>query len=85
MWERGKGTERGGGAWLEDNADNDIQYGQCGGSYYSGSTVCASGLTCTYDNAEYSYVRLPPSLFVLLSYADLLSVLLVRMIWWEFH
>lgn len=30
------------------------QYGQCGGTGYSGSTTCASGYTCTYVNAYYS-------------------------------
>lgn len=30
------------------------QYGQCGGTGYSGSTVCASPYTCTYQNAYYS-------------------------------
>lgn len=30
------------------------QYGQCGGTGYSGSTVCASPYTCTYENAYYS-------------------------------
>ena len=30
------------------------KYGQCGGSTYSGCTVCASGSTCTYSNAYYS-------------------------------
>ncbi|OKL57012.1 putative mannan endo-1,4-beta-mannosidase F [Talaromyces atroroseus] len=29
-------------------------YGQCGGSGYSGSTVCISGYVCTYENAFYS-------------------------------
>ena len=30
------------------------KYGQCGGEGYTGSTVCASGSTCTYSNAWYS-------------------------------
>lgn len=30
------------------------KYGQCGGSGYTGSTVCAAGSTCTYSNAYYS-------------------------------
>ncbi|KAG9029160.1 hypothetical protein FRB95_005618 [Tulasnella sp. JGI-2019a] len=29
-------------------------YGQCGGINYTGSTVCASGSVCTYQNAYYS-------------------------------
>jgi len=29
-------------------------YGQCGGSGYTGSTVCASPYVCTYSNAYYS-------------------------------
>lgn len=29
-------------------------YGQCGGSTYNGCTVCASGSTCTVQNAFYS-------------------------------
>lgn len=29
-------------------------YGQCGGNGYSGSTVCASPYTCTYQNDYYS-------------------------------
>ncbi|KAG6823535.1 hypothetical protein H0H92_009880 [Tricholoma furcatifolium] len=29
-------------------------YGQCGGTGYTGPTVCASGSTCTYSNAYYS-------------------------------
>jgi len=31
-----------------------MKYAQCGGSGYTGSTVCASGSTCTYSNAWYS-------------------------------
>lgn len=30
------------------------KYGQCGGSGYTGCTVCASGSTCTSQNAYYS-------------------------------
>jgi hypothetical protein len=30
------------------------KYGQCGGEGYTGSTLCASGSTCTYSNAYYS-------------------------------
>lgn len=30
------------------------QYGQCGGSGYTGCTICASGSTCTAQNAYYS-------------------------------
>ncbi|KAI1875005.1 uncharacterized protein JN550_002434 [Neoarthrinium moseri] len=30
------------------------KYGQCGGSGFSGCTVCASGSTCTYSNDYYS-------------------------------
>lgn len=30
------------------------RYGQCGGSGYSGSTACASGLSCTKSNDYYS-------------------------------
>jgi len=30
------------------------KYGQCGGTGYSGPTVCAAGSTCTYSNAYYS-------------------------------
>lgn len=30
------------------------EYGQCGGTGYTGSTTCASGYTCTYVNAYYS-------------------------------
>ena len=30
------------------------KYGQCGGSGWTGCTVCASGSTCTYSNAYYS-------------------------------
>jgi endo-1,4-beta-xylanase len=29
-------------------------WGQCGGSGWTGPTVCASGYTCTYSNAWYS-------------------------------
>lgn len=28
-------------------------YGQCGGTGYTGSTVCAAGATCTSYNAYY--------------------------------
>ncbi|KAH7339604.1 glycoside hydrolase superfamily [Rhizoctonia solani] len=31
-----------------------VQYGQCGGTGYTGSTVCDSGLTCVYQNDYYS-------------------------------
>ncbi|KAI0043182.1 carbohydrate-binding module family 1 protein [Auriscalpium vulgare] len=30
------------------------QYGQCGGTSYTGSTTCASPYTCTYSSAYYS-------------------------------
>ncbi|RDW91789.1 hypothetical protein BP5796_01183 [Coleophoma crateriformis] len=30
------------------------EWGQCGGSGFAGSTTCASGLTCTYQNDWYS-------------------------------
>jgi len=30
------------------------QYGQCGGTGYTGSTTCASGFTCTYSNEYFS-------------------------------
>lgn len=30
------------------------EWGQCGGTGYSGSTVCDSGLVCTYQNDWYS-------------------------------
>jgi Fungal cellulose binding domain len=30
------------------------KYGQCGGIGYTGSTVCATGSTCTYSSAYYS-------------------------------
>jgi len=30
------------------------KYGQCGGTGYTGCTVCASGSTCTYSNDYYS-------------------------------
>ncbi|KAG9002018.1 hypothetical protein FRB94_004168 [Tulasnella sp. JGI-2019a] len=30
------------------------EYGQCGGTGYTGSTVCASPYTCTYSSAYYS-------------------------------
>lgn len=30
------------------------QYGQCGGIGYTGSTVCASGFTCTVSSEYYS-------------------------------
>ncbi|KAL6689915.1 carbohydrate-binding module family 1 protein [Trichoderma pleuroticola] len=30
------------------------KYGQCGGQGWAGPTVCASGSTCTYQNAYYS-------------------------------
>ena len=29
------------------------KFGQCGGSTYSGSSVCASGTKCTYSNEFY--------------------------------
>lgn len=29
------------------------KYSQCGGLYYTGSMVCATGSTCTYNNAYY--------------------------------
>ena len=38
---------------------NYVQYGQCGGSYYSGSTYCAPPYVCTYDDPEFSQVSLP--------------------------
>ncbi|KAG9020531.1 hypothetical protein FRB95_004001, partial [Tulasnella sp. JGI-2019a] len=30
------------------------RYGQCGGTGWTGGTVCASPYTCTYSNAYYS-------------------------------
>jgi endoglucanase len=30
------------------------KWGQCGGNGYTGSTICASGSTCTYSNPYYS-------------------------------
>lgn len=35
------------------------KYGQCNGQTYSGSMVCANGLTCTYKDAYYSQVSDP--------------------------
>jgi xyloglucan-specific exo-beta-1,4-glucanase len=32
-------------------------YGQCGGTGYTGPTVCPSGWTCTYQNAYYSQCK----------------------------
>lgn len=31
-----------------------LEWGQCGGTGYTGSTVCVAGTTCTYSNAWYS-------------------------------
>ncbi|KAJ8520534.1 hypothetical protein ONZ45_g2689 [Pleurotus djamor] len=35
-------------------AATQTKYGQCGGSGWTGPTVCASGSTCTFSNAWYS-------------------------------
>ncbi|MCJ1306258.1 hypothetical protein MMC08_009078, partial [Hypocenomyce scalaris] len=37
------------------------EYGQCGGTGYTGSTVCAAGSTCTYSNAYYSQCLATPN------------------------
>ncbi|KAG8937809.1 hypothetical protein FRC04_010048, partial [Tulasnella sp. 424] len=36
------------------NGATQTQYGQCGGSGYSGPTVCVSPYVCTYSNDFYS-------------------------------
>lgn len=35
------------------------QWGQCGGTGWTGPTVCPSGWTCTYSSAYYSQVTIP--------------------------
>jgi hypothetical protein len=39
---------------LFPNHANKSQYYQCGGANWTGSTTCASGYTCTYQNDYYS-------------------------------
>lgn len=41
-------------ASASDSGTTVAKYGQCGGTGYTGSTICASGSTCTVSNDYYS-------------------------------
>lgn len=58
---------------------NNLQYGQCGGAFYGGSTYCEPPYTCVYSNPEYSQVVHPIILYITTCLTLLFSVYKVSM------